>query len=96
MLADLFSLIPDNNAVGSWSSMEFLMRNKVRKNGDSFQCLLCFKCIKRMTDVKKHMRAQHCVLASQYFCPSCDKWFRIKKSMYDHVRNNHRDWNVSD
>ena len=49
-----------------------------------------------MADVKKHMRDQHCVLASQYFCPACDKWFRIKKAMYDHVRKVHAEWNVSD
>ena len=42
------------------------------------------------------MRDMHCVTNSQYYCPSCDKWFRIRKSIYDHIKKVHPDWNVSD
>ena len=88
----MFSLLADANT----TSMDFLLRNKVHKGTDSFQCLVCFKFIKHKSHVKVHMRNMHCSLNSQYYCPSCDKWFRIKKSMYDHVRKIHPDWNVSD
>ena len=89
----MFSLLADKNASGD---MDYLLKNKVHKGGDSFQCLVCFKFIKRWSHVKVHMKDMHCVPDSQYYCPSCDKWFRIRKSFYDHVRNIHEDWNVSD
>ena len=87
-----FSFLADD----STTSMEFLLKNKVHKGPDSYQCLVCFKFIKHKSHVKVHMRNQHYVSNSQYYCPACDKWFRIRKSFYDHVRSLHSDWNVSD
>lgn len=94
--SSLFSLLADDNDAGNLNNMEFLLRNKVQKSDDTYQCLVCFTFIKRMGDMTKHMRNIHCVLDSQYFCPSCDKWFRNRKSIYDHIRKVHPDWNVSD
>ena len=76
--------------------MEFLLSNKIHKGAGGFQCLVCFKFIKRWSHVKVHMKDMHCDSNSQYYCPSCDKWFRIRKSFYDHVQNIHEDWNVTD
>ena len=89
----MFSLLADESDA---DNLAFLLQNKVHKSDETYQCLVCFKFIKRMGDVKKHMANIHCVLDSQFFCPSCDKWLRNKKSMYDHVRKVHHDWNVSD
>ena len=88
----MFSLLTDDDT----TSMEFLLRKKVHKGADSYQCLVCFKFIKHKSTIKVHMRNMHCDTNSKYFCPSCEKWFSIKKSMYDHVRKSHPNWNVSD
>ena len=94
--SSLFSLLADNHDADNLNNMEFLLQNKVHKTEEHFQCLVCFKLIKRMGDVKIHMENIHCVKDRQFFCPSCDRWLRNKKSMYDHVRRFHHDWNVSD
>ena len=54
----MFSLLADDNDA---DNLEFLLQNKVRKSDDSYQCRMCSKSIKRISDVKKHMAIVHSV-----------------------------------
>ena len=100
-MAGPFSLLADDNASlladDNAPSVEFLLKNKVHRGTDSFQCLVCFKFIKHKSTIKVHMRDMHCdTNNSKYYCASCERWFRNRKSVYHHVRKNHKDGNAID
>jgi hypothetical protein len=54
-------------------------------------CMICAKTNKSRFGIKRHMRDVH--VPSQYHCPPCDRTFRNRTSIYDHIKKTHPDWN---
>jgi uncharacterized C2H2 Zn-finger protein len=52
--------------------------------------MICGKTLQKLSYVKRHMRDLH--VDAQYHCPPCEKMFKNKKSIYDHINKVHPDW----
>ena len=66
------------------------MKSKVRAHDGGFICLVCGKWL--VAQMRRHMRQLHLSSDKDYFCPPCDKYFKNRMSIYNHVKINHKDW----
>ena len=53
-------------------------------------CLICGK--KLVSSMKRHMREVHHLSGNRYYCPTCDKFYKNRSAMYDHIRRKHEEW----
>jgi len=61
--------------------------------GPNVMCNLCGK-VMLQSSVRRHFMDKHCFIGSGlgYHCPSCQKIYKTKNSMVNHISVNHRDW----
>ena len=71
-------------------TLDDLMQHYVRACDGGSVCLVCGK--KLFSQVKRHMRDIHLSIDRAYHCPTCDKYFKNRMNMYNHIRNQHKDW----
>ena len=38
------------------------------------------------------MKHQHLTSGTDYHCPPCDKFFKNRANIYNHIRLNHKEW----
>ena len=67
------------------------MQSQVRACKDGFNCIICGQRISLLGNMKKHMRDIHLSSDGAYHCPPCDKDFKNRKGLRDHIRRRH-DW----
>ena len=73
-------------------SVDELMQSKVQVTGDGFTCTICGSCIKYSYTMKRHMQNIHLSSAKDYYCPSCNKYFKNRGQIYNHVYYIHKEW----
>lgn len=53
--------------------------------GDEFECYLCKRKIKRLSDLRRHMRGKHDPNADKFTCKYCKKIFMMETSLQSHL-----------
>ena len=89
---------------GHTLTMDELLQNYVQPCDGGSICLICRKKLlskekRYLSNVKRHMQDMHLSCEGAYYCPPCDKKFKNKTNMYQHIRNKHKHWkgvNVAD
>ena len=72
-------------------TLDDLMRDHLRACGNgAFVCMICGK--RMSTQIRRHMRNQHLTSGTDYHCPPCDKFFKNRANIYNHIRVCHKDW----
>ena len=54
--------------------------------------MICGKRNTLFNSMKRHMRELHIGSDEEYYCPACDKYFKSRMRIYDHIRKKHKDW----
>ena len=77
-------------------SVEDLMKSHVitMQDGGGYICLICGK--QMGFNIRRHLREIHLSSGKEYFCPECDKYFKNKQAIYQHVTKTHKDWKNMD
>jgi DNA-directed RNA polymerase subunit RPC12/RpoP len=66
------------------------MQTQVQECSNGYICMLCGKRIKQRFNLKRHLKELH--LDAQYRCPPCQRMFKNKTAIYDHICRQHPDW----
>ena len=79
--------------------MEELLQSHVLPCDGGFICMMkswrganCGRRIAKMVNMRRHVREVHLSSGAEYRCPSCEKHFRNRTAIYDHVRKHHPEW----
>ena len=77
-------------------SVDDLMKSHVirMQDGGGYICLICGK--QMGLTIRRHLREIHLSSGKEYFCPECDKYFKNKQAIYQHVTKTHKDWKNMD
>ena len=75
---------------GHTLTLDELLQNYVQPCDGGSICLICGK--KLLGHVRRHMQDIHLSFEGAYYCPTCDKKFKSRNNMYDHIRYKHKDW----
>ena len=76
-------------------SVDDLMKSHVVKMLDGGH--LCLICGKQMSaQIRRHLRDIHLSSDKEYYCPDCNKYFKNRQLIYQHVNKNHKDWTNTD
>ena len=69
------------------------MKSKVQTCDSGLVCLICGKRLcPNMSKMKRHMREIHLSFDGAYHCPTCDKYFKNRMGIYNHIKRWHEDW----
>ena len=71
-------------------TVDELMKMYARRCDGGSICLICGK--KLFSHMKRHMREIHLSSGEDYYCPTCDKFYKNRSAMYDHIRRKHEEW----
>ena len=80
------------NVRGLNPPVDELMRNKVKACDGGYVCMICGKRNGRVDSMRRHMRDLHLSTNEDYHCPACNKYFKNRACIYNHVKAHHRDW----
>lgn len=72
------------------TDLETLVATNVERCDYGFFCLICSKAIKRMKEMRRHMREVH-MKPKEYRCPPCNSVFK-NRQFIGHVSKFHPDW----
>ena len=72
---------------------DLMMLNKVQACDGGFVCMICDERLSS-SRVRAHMRDIHLSSDGDFHCPPwyCDRYFKNRKGIYDHIRKWHKDW----
>ena len=74
-------------------TVDELMQSKVKSTANTFVCIICGKSNTRSDSMRRHMREIHLSSDEDYHCPPCNKYFKNRQNIYNHIRKYHKDWN---
>ena len=69
-------------------SVDELMRHYVQICDDGSICLVCGKKLGSVS-MKRHMREMHLSSGKDYYCPTCEEFFKNRSIMYNHIYKKH-------
>ena len=75
-------------------TLDEMMQHYARACDGGCICLICGKCLSKSYNMRRHMRKLHLSSASDedHHCTPCDKHFKNRLDIYNHIRRNHKDW----
>ena len=73
-------------------SVDKLIQSHVQPCDGGFICMICGRRISHFVNMRRHVREVHLSSAAEYRCPPCDKDFRNRTAIYDHIRKHHPEW----
>ncbi len=62
-----------------------------RSETGGFECLICGQVVKYKSGMKRHLEEQHINCGIPNICPICQRSYKTKSSLYDHMKTLHRD-----
>ena len=72
-------------------SVDDLMKSHVIKMDEGgHMCLICGK--QMSAQIRRHLREIHLSSDKEYYCPDCNKYFKNRQLIYQHVTKTHKDW----
>ena len=74
---------------GHTLTVDELMKMYARRCDGGSICLICRK---KIFEIRRHMREIHLSSGEDYYCPTCDKFFKNRSAMYNHIRRKHEEW----
>ena len=73
-------------------SVDDLIKCSVEVCEGGFLCKICEKKISRKDHLRRHMRNIHLSSDKDYQCPPCNKYFKNRAMIYNHIFKYHQDW----
>ena len=83
--------LPPSRLLGVFD-VEELMKTRVQECDGGFICMICGRRISLRGNMVRHLRDQHLSTGADYRCPPCNKYFKNRADIYNHIRTRHRDW----
>ena len=72
-------------------SVDELMKSHVVKMPEGgHMCLVCGKAIS--AQIRRHLRDIHLSSEKEYHCPDCNRYFKNRQRIYQHVIKTHKNW----
>ena len=81
------------NIKGTNSPLDELLSSQVEALDGRYVCLICGKKSSRSDSIRRHMREIHLSSDQDYHCPPCNKYFKNRRNIYNHIKAHHRSWN---